>query len=86
MRGTGFEPGLNPETGLFKLFSYNVPLENIWNLWKVVLQFPDLNGPNGNKSIMFLDLIIGIVIDFRSHFLKSFKIDRLDQNPTPAED
>ena len=86
MRGTGFEPGLNPETGLFELFSYNVPKENIWNLWKVVLQFSDLNVPNGNKRTMTLDLIIDIVIDFRSHSLRSFKIDRVDQNPTPAED
>ena len=35
---------------------------------------------------MSLDLIIDIVIDFRSHFLRSFKIDRVDQNLTPAED
>lgn len=68
MRGTAFEPGLNPETGLFKLFSncYNVPMENIWNLWKVVLRFPGLNVPNGNKCTMSLELII----DFRSQFFQ----------------
>ena len=52
----------------------NFPLKNIWNLWKVVLQFP--NVPDGNKCSISSNLIIEIIIDFRSHFL------RLSQSPS----